>query len=220
MKILSLFLPAALVLTVLACSDDDTESVPTTPTNDAGTTADGSTTPPTQDDASAPEADSGPEDGSTTTFAITAPWAEGAAIPDQYVCTREGGNNGSPALSWTGAPAGTRSFAIVMRDESLAQPNNYHWVLWDMPAATTSLAANLPQTATLTNPAGARQTKWSFGSDLGYSGPCPPNAHNYRITLHALNATLGALANDPGTVDTAIKAASIASVSVLGTFTP
>ena len=154
------------------------------------------------------------------TFAITAPWAQGAAIPVTYVCTREGGNNGSPALSWTGAPAGTQSFAIVMRDESLAQANNYHWVLWDMPAATTALAANLPQTATLTTPAGARQTKWSFGNELGYSGPCPPNAHDYRITLHALNATLGALANNPETADVAIQAASIASVSVVGTFTP
>lgn len=220
MKILPLFLPAALVLTVFACSDDDTESVPT-PAPGAGSTLDGSTTPPAQDDASPPvDADSGNGDGATTAFALTAPWAEGAAIPTEYVCSREGGSNGSPALSWTGAPAGTQSFAIVMRDESLAQASNYHWVLYDMPAVTTSLPANLPQTATLSTPAGARQTKWSFSSDLGYSGPCPPNAHNYRITLHALDTTLGALANNPETADTAIKAASIASTSVLGTFTP
>lgn len=218
MKLLSLFLPAALVLSVFACSDDEGGSQPM-PTRDAGRTDDASTTAPTPEDASTPEADGG-TDGATSAFALTAPWAEGAAIPTPYVCAREGGSNGSPALSWTGAPAGTQSFAIVMRDESLARADNYHWVLYDLPAATSSLPANLPQTAMLTNPAGARQTKWSFGDELGYSGPCPPTAHRYRITLHALNATLGALANDPETVDTAIKAASIASVSVLGTFTP
>lgn len=91
-------------------------------------------------------------------------WANGGAIPDEYAFCKpaaEGhiqtSRNLSPAISWSGAPAGTRSFAIICHDPdvpskaddvnqegrmvpaSLPRVDFYHWVLVDIPATVTSL---------------------------------------------------------------------------------
>jgi Raf kinase inhibitor-like YbhB/YbcL family protein len=61
-----------------------------------------------------------------------------------------------------------------------------HWILWDVPASTLSLSANLPRTAELAMPAGAQQI--SFQGN-GYAGPCPgATEHTYEFTLYALDA--------------------------------
>jgi Raf kinase inhibitor-like YbhB/YbcL family protein len=95
----------------------------------------------------------------------------------------------SPELSWSGAPAGTKSYAVLMFDPDAPTGSGFwHWVAWDIPAGTTSL----PTGAAL--PAGAVSGENDAGT-IGYTGPCPPpgdGTHHYQITVIALSvATLG-----------------------------
>jgi Raf kinase inhibitor-like YbhB/YbcL family protein len=107
----------------------------------------------------------------------------------------------SPAISWTGMPDGTKSFAVSMIDTG--QTNGMkvtpgggtkaHWVYFDIPTTATGLPANLPHTATLTDPAGTKTTKFAGGT--GYFGPGAGTVNIYAITVWALKVpTLGAAA--------------------------
>ncbi|MGE3959614.1 MAG: YbhB/YbcL family Raf kinase inhibitor-like protein [Vicinamibacterales bacterium] len=119
--------------------------------------------------------------------------AEGATIKVEqtfngFGCT---GANISPALSWSGAPSGTRSFALIMHDPDA--PTGVggftHWIVYNIPATATGLAKGAgSQGGAL--PAGAAQAATSFGA-AGYGGPCPPagdKPHRYVFTLYALKA--------------------------------
>lgn len=100
-------------------------------------------------------------------------------FPLSNVMTTIGGQNMSPELSWGPGPAGTMSYAITLHDYS----NGFtHWAIWNIPAATLKLAANLPDDATLTTPAGAKQKSF----EQGYMGPGAKN-HVYEFRLYALN---------------------------------
>ncbi|MBO0846432.1 MAG: YbhB/YbcL family Raf kinase inhibitor-like protein [Nocardioides sp.] len=108
-------------------------------------------------------------------------------IPQQFWGCTDAGI--SPQLSWSGAPAGTKSFAVLMFDPDAPTGSGFwHWVAWDIPPDTTSL----PTGAVL--PAGSVSGENDNGT-LGYTGPCPPVGdltHHYEITVVALNvATLG-----------------------------
>ena len=201
---------------MVACGDDDTEpGAAVTPSAEAGATLDTGASSPEPTTESDGGADASRADAAAP-FTLSAPWSDGAAIPVAYTCD---GANGSPLLSWSGAPTGTQSFAVVMRDTSLAQANNYHWVIFDIPATTSTLFATLPRTTTLSSPANARQTNWSFSATPGYGGPCPPTGtHDYRLTLVALGTTLATTSTDAATVDAAIQAAALATVSIVGTY--
>jgi Raf kinase inhibitor-like YbhB/YbcL family protein len=116
-------------------------------------------------------------------------FAAGATIPTKYAydgCGIAGGMNVSPALAWTGAPAGTAGFALIIDDPDAALGGNafVHWVAYGM-AATR---ANLAEGAATTTPADLKTTANDFG-DTGYSGPCPPPGenHTYNFTLYALD---------------------------------
>lgn len=77
------------------------------------------------------------------------------------------GTNISPAMSWTDAPAGTQSFAVVLQDLTNGMA---HWVLWNIPASVTMLTENVPKTSAMpATPAGSQQA--SIGSGDGYFGP-------------------------------------------------
>jgi Raf kinase inhibitor-like YbhB/YbcL family protein len=105
-------------------------------------------------------------------------------FPTDFTC---GGADKSPPFTWTPGPSGTLSYALVLHDTFQTPPFN-HWVVWDIPPATTSLPESLP--ATITVPAGAKQ---AAGSGMDYLGPCPPGnmVHTYVFTLYALDvATL------------------------------
>jgi Raf kinase inhibitor-like YbhB/YbcL family protein len=107
---------------------------------------------------------------------------DGAAIAKEQVYTRCGGGNLSPALSWSGAPAGTKIFAITAIDHNVP-PNEWsHWVVVDIPPSVTTLAKGAPP------PPGAHAMMTDFG-DAGYGGPCPPpgsGVHHYEFTAWAL----------------------------------
>jgi Raf kinase inhibitor-like YbhB/YbcL family protein len=96
------------------------------------------------------------------------------------------GGNVSPALSWKDAPAGTKSFALTVYDPDAPTGSGWwHWVVYDLPAATTGLARG---TTTASLPAGAHQGRNDFGA-RDFGGACPPpghGVHHYHFTIHAL----------------------------------
>ncbi|MCU0648312.1 MAG: YbhB/YbcL family Raf kinase inhibitor-like protein [Gemmatimonadaceae bacterium] len=125
-------------------------------------------------------------------FALTSAELSGTArIPDAHVFTGFGcsGGNVSPSLSWSNAPAGTKSFALTMYDPDAPTGSGWwHWVVYNIPATTTSLAAGAGSTQRSAMPAGAVQGRTDFGS-AGYGGPCPPagdRPHRYIFTIFAL----------------------------------
>lgn len=139
----------------------------------------------------------------------------GMKIPTEYTCASMA-NPPSPPFAWNAGPSGTMSYALAMVDTSVT-PNPFtHWVVWDIPAATTTLPAALGSSATLTMPAGAKQRA---GSGMGYLGPCPPGntTHTYVFTLYALDvATLPGVTTSSSTANllTAIQMHDVGSASL------
>lgn len=108
----------------------------------------------------------------------------GAGIPQTYTCE---GADRSPGLTWTGAPAGTRSYALIADDPDAPVGTWVHWVIYDLPGEATELAEGLPIRDTL--PGGGTQGRNDFRK-IGYGGPCPPpgKPHRYFFRLYALDA--------------------------------
>ena len=183
--------------------------------------------PNTEDDffgtvASEPGLPGGPIESSTTAaagtgpstlaplvaaIAVTAPWRDGGPIDPRYTCK---GDNVSPALSWTKAPAGTQEIAITMIDQDASFD---HWTMAGINPDLISVAENTP-------PEGA-VTALNGSGGTGYTGPCPPagSRHVYRITVHYLDKDL--LLASGGSADdmrAAIDDATIATAQVTGTF--
>jgi Raf kinase inhibitor-like YbhB/YbcL family protein len=129
-------------------------------------------------------------------FTLTSPdFADGATIPNAQVFNGMGlnGGNTSPALAWSGAPAGTQSFALMVHDPDAPTGSGWwHWVVYNIPAAMSSLPAGAGNPQTKLLPTGAIQGRTDFGT-IGYGGPAPPPGppHHYEFRLHALKvATL------------------------------
>jgi Raf kinase inhibitor-like YbhB/YbcL family protein len=97
------------------------------------------------------------------------------------------GDNLSPALEWKNVPPGTLSFAVTVFDYDAPTGSGWwHWVVYDIPASTTSLPAGAAVLAAL--PGGAKQGRNDFGS-RNFGGACPPvgdRPHHYIFTVHAL----------------------------------
>lgn len=99
------------------------------------------------------------------------------------------GGNVSPSLAWHNAPPGTRSFAVTVFDPDAPTGSGWwHWVIFNIPASTTSLPAGAGDATSPKLPEGAVQSRTDFGKP-GYGGPCPPTGdrpHRYMFTVHAL----------------------------------
>ena len=216
-----------------ACSSDGDDVAPGNggtsggPAQDGGFGPDGSSSskdgstgndgPPTTDSG-----DAKPNgDAATGTITVTSPaFAGGASIPKVHSCN---GTGESIPLQWSGAPNGTQSYAVVMRDLSLPGANKYHWVIWDISGTTTSLPQGIAKQAQPPVPAGAKQTAWSFGAQVGYGHMCPPSGtHEYELSVYALPvATLPSAdpSMSPNEVDAAIQANKTAAGSIVGKYT-
>ena len=130
---------------------------------------------------------------SATMFTLTSPDIKaGQTIPMKHVfkgmsCT---GENVSPALAWSGAPAGTKSYAITVYDPDAPTGSGWwHWVVYNIPANVTSLPAGAGDAGGKGMPGGASQGNTDFGAP-GYGGPCPPKGdkpHHYHFTVYALD---------------------------------
>jgi Raf kinase inhibitor-like YbhB/YbcL family protein len=112
--------------------------------------------------------------------------SSGAEFPKRNTCQ---GADVSPDLAWSGAPAGAKSFALILDDPDAPSGTFTHWLAWDIPAATHELLENLPRTPQL--PGGGSQGRNDFGK-VGYNGPCPPpgKPHRYYVRLFALDTAL------------------------------
>lgn len=103
------------------------------------------------------------------------------------------GENISPALSWSGVPAGTRSFALVLDDPDAPLPGGFvHWVVYNIPGSASRLPEGLPADALLSAPVELEGTRQGITGlrRPGYFGPRPPagNPHHYNFRLYALSS--------------------------------
>ncbi|HXU82047.1 MAG TPA: YbhB/YbcL family Raf kinase inhibitor-like protein [Polyangia bacterium] len=139
---------------------------------------------------------------------------EGQSIDPMYRCRTE---NISPPLSWTPGPAGTKSYAMMMFHSA-----SIHWVLWDIPATTTSLPPKIDRLPMPSVPPGSKQAKPNLDGSTwyGYTGPCPATSSHYEYIVYALKvATLPGVTpeSSTGAVNTAINANKLASAQLSGT---
>lgn len=105
---------------------------------------------------------------------VSSTFEPNATVPTTMVAKDCGGQNVSPQLHWSGAPKGTKSFALIVHDPDAPHPGGfYHWVVQTIPAGVSTIDAGT--------------TRFS-----GYYGPCPPpgKVHHYHFTLYALDETI------------------------------
>ena len=116
----------------------------------------------------------------------------GARISDEQVANimECPGKNISPALSWSGRPKNTKSFALSIYDPDAPTGSGFwHWVVFNIPPDTTSLPKNAGDPKANLMPAGA-VTAHDDAGIAGYLGPCPPKGdkpHHYNITVFAVD---------------------------------
>ena len=130
----------------------------------------------------------------TMTLTVTG-FADGAEIPVKFSQAAPGaapGEGTSPAIAWANVPEGTQSFVLNMRDLDVARnkgtDDQAHWVVWNIPAATTSLPEGVPK--------GSQRPDGSFqisatgpvyrGPGAGANGP----RHHYMFEIYALDTKL------------------------------
>jgi Raf kinase inhibitor-like YbhB/YbcL family protein len=107
-------------------------------------------------------------------------------IPKKFACE---GPDVSPQLSWSGAPAGTKTFALIMDDHDAPAGMWVHWVLYNLPANAKELPEGVEKQEQISSE--ALQGRNDFRT-IGYGGPCPPpgKPHRYFFKLYALDAKL------------------------------
>jgi len=126
-------------------------------------------------------------------FTLTSPQiAEGKALDNEQVFNGFGCNGGniSPELHWSGEPTGTKSFGITVYDPDAPTGSGWwHWVVFNIPASTHSLAENSGSMESKLLPQGSIQSRTDFGT-MAYGGACPPakdSPHRYQFTVWALD---------------------------------
>ena len=149
--------------------------------------------------------------------------APGGKIADEQVfngwdCT---GKNVSPALAWSGAPKGTKSFAVSVYDPDAPTGSGFwHWWVANLPADATGLPKGVDAAGTGL-PAGAVQVRNDF-SATGYGGPCPPKGkpHHYQITVYALDVDKLDVDKDasPAGVGSNVRAHTLAKATLTGLY--
>jgi Raf kinase inhibitor-like YbhB/YbcL family protein len=153
------------------------------------------------------------------TFVLSSPaFADKGSIPKLYTCE---GPDVSPPLSWSGAPQGTRSFALIVDDPDAPDPRApkmtwVHWVVHNIPAETGSL----PEGATKRGLPSAAVQGLNDWKRVGYGGPCPPiGRHRYFHKLYALDSALTGLERPTkAQLLDAMKGHVLAEAQLVGTY--
>jgi Raf kinase inhibitor-like YbhB/YbcL family protein len=123
------------------------------------------------------------EDWGDPTMRVTSTaFKEGETIPKRYTAD---GANVSPPLQWSGAPEGTKSFALICDDPDAPSKTWIHWVAYNLPADVHELA----EADSIKS--GGKQGKNDFDKSR-YGGPAPPKGkpHRYFFKVYALDAVL------------------------------
>lgn len=161
-------------------------------------------------------------------FTVTSEtFADGSALGEPQVFDDWGftGGNLSPQLSWTGAPEGTRSYAVSCFDPDAPTPAGFwHWTVLGIPAEVTSLGEGAGAAGGDRLPDGAFMTTTDFGS-AAFGGAAPPagdRPHRYVFAVHALDVAPGDLGVD-GSVSCTVAAftylgATLARAVITGTY--
>jgi Raf kinase inhibitor-like YbhB/YbcL family protein len=153
-------------------------------------------------------------------FHVTSPkFDHMSTIPRTYTCE---GNDVSPPLAWTSAPASTRSFVLIVDDPDAPDPKApkrtwVHWIVYNLPPTASSLPEALDASGL---PAGA-----AFGLNdykrAEYGGPCPPiGRHRYFFKLYALDEVLDDLPAPPtkAALEHAMQGHVLAKAELVGTY--
>jgi Raf kinase inhibitor-like YbhB/YbcL family protein len=143
-------------------------------------------------------------------------FAEKGQIPAVHTCD---GRDLSPALKWSGKPAGTQSFALIVDDPDAPDPAApkmtwVHWVLYNLPADLEQLlegARDLP---------GGALEGLNDWKRTGYGGPCPPKGrHRYFFKLYALDHRLPDLHRPTkAKLEAAMSGHILAKATLIGTY--
>jgi len=152
-------------------------------------------------------------------FALRSPSFEPQGpIPAKHTCQ---GDDSSPALAWSDAPAGTKTFALIVDDPDAPDPAAprttwVHWVLYNLPVTTTALPAGVTAAHL---PPGALEGINDF-KRAGYGGPCPPiGRHRYFHKLYALDTTLADLKKPTkAQLEGAMRGHVLAEAQLVGTY--
>jgi len=152
-------------------------------------------------------------------------FADGGAIPKKYAGHNPerpvpcGGENVSPPLTWSNAPANTKSFAVVMQDPDGGRgTGSNHWIAYDIPAARAGLREGEASAPPKDWVGGKNSVGWNY-----YFGPCGAagdTPHHYVITLIATEVTPGAL--PPGLTReellAALRGKALAPATIVGRY--
>ena len=115
----------------------------------------------------------------------------GAMMPKRFEYKGFGceGDNQSPALKWSGAPKGAKSFAVTMYDPDAPTGSGWwHWMVINLPADVNELKPDAGAVGGANLPKGASHARIDYGV-AGWGGTCPPpgdKAHRYVFTVYAL----------------------------------
>jgi Raf kinase inhibitor-like YbhB/YbcL family protein len=116
-------------------------------------------------------------------------WHEGGSVPQENLLNGCGGSNVSPEFHWSGAPGGTKSFALTIFDpDAPTGAGWWHWVIFNIPGTVTGVAGGAGSRGSKELPPGSAQCRNDYGQ-WGYGGPCPPvgTTHRYVVRVYALN---------------------------------
>ncbi len=126
---------------------------------------------------------------------------DGGILPDQFTgkvnVAGQPPKAVSPALSWTGTPAGTQSFVLITHDLDVqvgkGTTDNLHWLAFNIPGTATSLPQNVPTTATLPDGTVQPLNRTAYG----FQGPGAPAPiyHHYVFEIWALDSKLALTAS-------------------------
>ena len=159
-------------------------------------------------------------DGLMPLSLLSPAFGDHAPIPEQYTCD---GADAAPPLGWSGAPAHTAAYALVVDDPDAPDPDAprrtfVHWVLYNIPPSATGLAEGVAA-AELPPGTGEGVNDWKR---TGYGGPCPPiGRHRYFFKLYALDTPLGDLGTPTKSdVERAMQGHVLEMAQLVGTYGP
>lgn len=142
---------------------------------------------------------------------------DGETLPTRFTCAGEGV---SPPLEVAGVPGETEALALVVDDPDAPREEPFvHWLLWNLPAETTSIPEGVPTGESVLD--GARQGS-NDGGEAEYYPACPPEGddpHAYRFTLYALDDSLDVEGDARrAELERAVETASVGEARLTGTF--